>query len=115
MKFNIPQNIHHCDDVIRCVFNFNSLDMATYTTLKKIGESRADKLARLMKRERSTIYRSLQKLTRCGICTKQTKTLPQGGYFHTYTFNDTQDIKKRVAQCIESWYTQMQEILNQFE
>ena len=115
MKFDVPQNMDHCDDVIRCVFNFNTLDMATYSTLKKKGEVRTDELARIMKRERSTIYRSLQKLTKCGICTKHTKTLPQGGYFHTYTCNNTQDIKKRLALCIESWYTQMKEILNHLE
>jgi predicted transcriptional regulator len=115
MKFTIPQNMHHCDDVIRCVFNFNNLDMATFAALKKNGEARTDELARLMHKERSTVYRSLQKLTECSICTKHRKTLPQGGYFHTYTCSDKNVIKKKLDQCIESWYTQMKEILNHFE
>ena len=77
-----------CDDIIRCVFDFNDLDLNVYKKLKEEGESRADDLSQKLKKERSTVYRSLQKLTSCGLCIKKTNKITTGGYYHTYSSID---------------------------
>lgn len=104
-----------CDDVIQSIFELNTLDLEVYKILKETGELRADALTKRMDRERSTIYRSLQKLTSCGLCTKTTKTIETGGYYHTYSCNDVKLIREKIESCIDEWYKQMKKILQDFE
>lgn len=104
-----------CQDILTILFQLNSLDYQVFKKLKTHDEIRADDLAKLMKKERSTVYRSLQKLIACGICIKSTKTLKGGGYYHTYSCNDVQAIKKNIHHCIETWYHQMHNLLQNIE
>ena len=115
MKFIREYENINCKDVLQCVYDLNKLDFQIYKTLKDIGESRADNLAIKMKKERSTIYRSLQKLSSCGLCTKKTKTIDSGGYYHIYSCKDITKIRKEMETCIDTWYKHMKETLKNFE
>ena len=115
MKFiQLHENIC-CRDVIKSVFELNKLDLDVYKKLKEIKESRADILAKKMSKERSTIYRSLQRLTSCNLCTKKIKTIEKGGYYHTYSCNDPKQMKKEIESCIDQWYKLMKDTLKDFE
>ena len=100
-----------CDDALKCIFDLNKLDITIYKKLKKIGESRADEIAVLIGKERSTVYRSLQKLASCGICLKKTRKIERGGYFHTYTCLETKIAKKKLKSCLDNWYKSMNELI----
>ena len=115
MKF--PRTINNicCDDVIQCVFNLNTLDLNVYKKLKKIGEIRADELAKIMDKDRSTIYRSLQKLTCCRICQKKTNYITKGGYYHTYICKNSKNTKKELERCINNWYKKMRETIKDLD
>lgn len=115
MKFIREYENLNCTEVLQCVFDLNKLDFQIYKTLKKVGSSRADDLANKMKKERSTIYRSLQKLSNCGLCTKETKTIVSGGYFHIYSCKDSTHVRKEMESCIDKWYKHMKETLKNFE
>jgi len=104
-----------CEDVIKCVFELNESDIQIYKKLKENGKTRADKLAKKIGKDRSTVYRSLQKLTCCGICSKQTKIIEKGGYYHTYQCNDIKETKQRLEKQINDWYKQMKKTLNHLE
>ena len=65
-------------------------------------------------KERSTVYRSLQKLTNCGLCLKQTKTIPTGGYYHIYVINQTDIVKEHLESCLDEWYHHMKTVLAHF-
>ena len=104
-----------CTDVLQCIFELNRLDSSIYKMLKEHGETRADDLAHKMKKERSTVYRSLQKLTSCGLCKKKTKTIESGGYYHLYSCNDSKQVRKEMESCIDEWYKQMKNTLKNFE
>ena len=115
MKFlSLNQNIC-CDDVIQCIFNLNNLDLTVYKTLKKTDEARADDLAKQLKKERSTVYRSLQKLTCAGLVTKKTKNIPKGGYYHTYQSNSGFKTKETLENCIDEWYKKMKKTIKELE
>jgi predicted transcriptional regulator len=115
MKFINPSKIMCCDDVISCVFDFNDLDLNVYRKLKEVEESRADDLAKKLNKERSTVYRSLQKLTSCGLCIKKTNKIATGGYYHTYSRIDIKLVKKNVKSCIDDWYRSMKETIKMFD
>jgi predicted transcriptional regulator len=115
MKFIREFENISCKDVLQCVFELNKLDFNIYKILKIVGETRADALAKKMKKERSTVYRSLQKLTSCGLCKKKTKTIGSGGYYHIYSSNDPKKVKKDMESCIDRWYKEMKKTLKDFE
>ena len=104
-----------CDDVIQCIFDLNVLDLNVYRKLRDVGESRADDLAKRMDKERSTVYRSLQKLASCGLCIKKTNTIETGGYYHTYSCVDAKYVKKKTELCIDKWYKSMKEMTQLFD
>lgn len=107
MRYLKPNKKICCDDVIQCIFDLNKLDLDVYRELKKIKESRAQVLAKKLNKERSTVYRSLQKLTNSGICIKKTNIIDSGGYYHSYIINDAKEIKENLENCIEQWYKKM--------
>ncbi len=100
-----------CDEAIKCVFNLNKLDLRVIKKLKQLGPTRASELAKHLKKERSTVYRSLQKLSKCGICKKSTKTLDQGGYYHEYECDTIEHIQQQAQQCLDSWYQNVKSTL----
>jgi len=115
MKFPKTYENLQCKDILQCVLNLNELDISIYKKLKETNEIRADTLSKQMNKERSTIYRSLQKLTNCGLCTKTTKTIETGGYYHTYSCNDTKKIKNQLETCIDEWYKHMKKTIKEFK
>ncbi len=104
-----------CEELIKRIFNLTEREIEVYRILRELGATRVDELARCLNKERSTIYRSLQKLTEYGLCEKLTKTLEKGGYYHLYECKDLHEIKKLAEECIERWYRSMKETLKLFE
>jgi predicted transcriptional regulator len=115
MKFIKPYENICCNDVLKCVFDLNNLDIDVYNKLKKFGEMRADELAKKINKDRSTIYRSLQKLTCCNLCLKVTKNIRKGGYYHIYRCNELGEAKKDLEECIDKWYEQMKNTVKEIE
>jgi len=105
-----PKNMQ-CDEAIKCVFDLNKLDINVYKKLKKTGEARADEIASYLDKERSTVYRSLQKLTDAGICIKIRKNLEQGGYYHVYQCKNISEVQRKARECLDSWYISVKETL----
>ena len=86
-----------CQDAVTCIFNLNKLDISVLNKLKELGPVRADEIALHLQRERSTVYRSLQKLKKCGICIKKTKTIEKGGYYHVYECCNINTLKMEIT------------------
>lgn len=115
MKFIQPDKKLCCDIIIKNVYELNSLDIKVFKKLRELKESRADLLAKEMKKERSTIYRSLQRLTLCKLCNKTKKKIDKGGYFHSYTSNESKKLREEIESCIDQWYESMKNTLKEFE
>ena len=115
MKFIQPDKNICCKDILQSLFQLNNLDFEVYNKLRDMRESRADVLAKIMNKERSTIYRSLQKLTSCKLCIKKTRTIDTGGYYHIYSCNELIKIKDEIDNCIDKWYSTVKVTLKKFE
>jgi predicted transcriptional regulator len=104
-----------CEDVMQCFFNLNEFEMKLYMKLVDEGPSRSDDLAKKVKKDGTTVYRSLQKLISCGICFRETKNIDRGGYYHVYSAISPQIIKKKIQDCIDQWNTSMEKALEEFD
>jgi predicted transcriptional regulator len=115
MKLVDPHRDISCNNVLECTFNLNEADVEVYRKLKELGRSKVEYLSQKLNKDRSTVYRSLQKLVSCEICIKETKTIEKGGYYHIYLCADIKPIKKKMKVCIDEWYRHMENTLTHFE
>jgi len=115
MKYLKPNQKICCNDIIQCIFDLNQLDIEIYKELQKAKEVRPQTLTRQLKKERSTIYRSLQKLTCAGLCSKKTKTIDSGGYYYTYVSKSSNEIQDHLEKCIDEWYKKMKKTIKELK
>jgi predicted transcriptional regulator len=106
--------VHTCHDLVQCAFSLAEFEVEVYYQLSQTGPLRADELAAKMGKDRSTVYRSLQKLMSCGMVYRETKSIERGGYFHLYKAIGKELLRERLERCVNDWYSHMQEVLSRF-
>ena len=106
--------VHTCQDLVQCAFSLAEFEVEVYYQLSQSGPLRADELATKMGKDRSTVYRSLQKLMTCGMVYRETKSIERGGYFHVYKAIGKELLRERLERCVNDWYSHMQEVLSRF-
>lgn len=103
-----------CQDLVQCAFSLNEFEVLVYNKLVSSGPMRADDLADMIGRDRSTVYRALQKMMTCGMTFRETKSIERGGYYHVYRAINRDELKQKLESCVENWYSRMQDILSHF-
>jgi predicted transcriptional regulator len=112
----IDQNCS-CEDVFTCLYNLSSSDIQVLGILlrsEKQGPLTLDYLGKQVNRDKGTVFRSLQKLVGMGFCTKQTRFLRKGGYYHVYSTPDLSTIEKNVDERISNIQYSLQRIRRRF-
>ena len=66
-------------------------------------------------RDKSTTFRSLQKLVSLGICIKETKGIKEGGYYHIYSAIDIKSFKMETEKKVKELETTFHRLLRKFE
>ena len=74
-----------------------------------------EELAKRVDRDKSTVFRSLQKLVGLGICSKETKTLKEGGYYHAYSSIDIESFKIETEKRVSELEDNFHRLLRKFE
>ena len=74
-----------------------------------------DDVSKEADRDRSTTFRSLQKLVSLGLCVKETKTIKDGGYFHVYSVVDVETFKKETERKVKDLQKSLDRLLKKFE
>ena len=95
-------------DLFIYLFDLSPLEVNLLFLLIKTKKSMTlEQLSQRINRDKSTVFRALQKLVRLGICLKDAKMIKEGGYYHLYAATDTQILKieteKRVKEIKESF------------
>lgn len=108
-------SVSDCKDIMQCAFSLNDFEVEVYRAAGRSGPVRADELADRMKRDRSTVYRALQKLMSCGMVHRETRSLEKGGYYHVYEAVGKDILKAKLERCVEEWSGRMREALARFE
>jgi predicted transcriptional regulator len=108
-------SVSNCKDLVQCAFSLSEFEVEVFNRLTDAGAKRADDLADLMGKDRSTVYRALQKMMTCGMVFRETKSIERGGYYHLYRAISRAELKHKLETCVDDWYGRMQEILEKFE
>ncbi|MFB6267150.1 MAG: helix-turn-helix domain-containing protein [Halodesulfurarchaeum sp.] len=104
-----------CETLLECLYELNDLDRECYRLLARSAEPLTiDDLADRVDRERSTTYRSVQRLLDTGLVTKAQINYEQGGYYHVYDIADPDRVADEMQQRLNDWYAQIGYMIGRF-
>jgi len=105
-----------CEGLLECFHGLKQLDRECYQALVAAdGELTVDEVAERVDRERSTAYRSIQRLLDTGFIEKTQVNYEQGGYYHVYSPAGPGDIADDMQRMLNDWYAKMGQLIGEFE
>ena len=104
-----------CADLLVCFYGLSSLDQACFwATVDAAEPLTVDEIAEVVDRERSTAYRSVQRLLQVGLLDKEQINYESGSYCHVYVPRDPDAIADEMRRLLNEWYAQMDCLIQEF-
>jgi len=105
-----------CEGLLECFHGLKQLDRDVFQALVSTEEPlTVDAIADAVDRERSTAYRSVQRLLQAGFIQKEQVNYDQGGYYHVYKPTDPSNIADNMQRLLNDWYARMGQLIQEFE
>ncbi|MDS0292607.1 helix-turn-helix domain-containing protein [Halogeometricum luteum] len=115
MSAQLQQDME-CEGLLECFHGLKQLDRDCFEVL--VNETKpltVDEIADAVDRERSTAYRSVQRLLQTGLLQKEQVNYEQGGYYHVYSPTDPTKITNDMQRMLNDWYAMMGQLIQEFE
>jgi len=105
-----------CESLLECFHGLKELDKECFGALVDAAEPlTVDEIAEAVDRERSTAYRSVQRLLQTGFIKKDQVNYDQGGYYHVYSPTDPEVVAADMQRLLNDWYAKMGQLIQEFE
>jgi predicted transcriptional regulator len=108
-----------CRDMFEYLFDLSPADISVLYTLKDNSGESLLAIASEMKREKTAVFRSLQKLVSAGLVIKKKNILEKGGYYYAYLRISppkiTELVKLRESRFHSALKCLLKDIQNDFE
>jgi predicted transcriptional regulator len=103
-------------DLFIYIYDLSPLDLdLLFLLIKHKKPMTLEELSIKADRDKSTTFRSLQKLVGSGICIKETKTIREGGYYHIYSAIDIKSFKMETEKKVKELEATFHRLLRKFE
>ncbi|UIP01649.1 helix-turn-helix domain-containing protein (plasmid) [Halobaculum sp. CBA1158] len=104
-----------CESLLDCFHGLNDLDRRVFRLLVKADEPlTVDELADAIDRERTTAYRSLQRLQEAGIVEADKRSFESGSYYHVFSPADPHEVADEMQRLLNDWYAMMGQLIAEF-
>ena len=104
-----------CEGLLECMHGLKELDKEVFKELTGADEAlTVDEIAHRVDRERSTAYRSVQRLLQSGFIVKEQVNYEQGGYYHVYRPADPDEIADDMQRMLNDWYAKIGHLIGEF-
>ena len=104
-----------CEGLLECFHGTKELDKEVFGLLVDAANPlTVDDVAEHVDRERSTAYRSIQRLLQAGFIQKEQINYEQGGYYHVYRPTDPDEIADEMQRMLNDWYAMMGQLISEF-
>lgn len=105
-----------CEGLLECFYGLTQLDKEVFKTISVAEEPvTIDKIAEQINRERTTAYRSVQRLLDAGFVDKTQINYENGGYHHVYYARHPEEITNELQRMLNDWYAKMGQLIREFE
>ncbi|MFB6204432.1 MAG: helix-turn-helix domain-containing protein [Candidatus Nanohaloarchaea archaeon] len=104
-----------CDFILKFVYGLNELDRRVFRALSDNGRGmKIDSLAAELGKDRSTIYRSAQRLKETDLVEKRKVDYDSGGYYHVYVPESPGEAAEDMRTQVSDWEEKMSEMIEEF-
>jgi len=104
-----------CEGLLDCLHGLKDLDQECFQALAESDEPlTVDEIADRVERERSTAYRSIQRLLQTGLIQKEQINYDQGGYYHVYYPANPDEIADDMQRLLNDWYAKVGQLIQEF-
>lgn len=103
-----------CEGLLGCFHDLKGIDMEVFQLLDEQAPLTVDEIAEQVNRERSTAYRSVQRLLTAGYIRKEQVNYEQGGYHHVYCRRDGEEIAQQMQRMLNDWYAEIGGLIAEF-
>jgi predicted transcriptional regulator len=86
-----------------------------FIMIKEAKPLTLEELSNKADRDKSTVFRSVQKLVSAGICIKETRTIREGGYYHVYSAVDIETFKAETQMRVNDLQKSLDRLMRKFE
>lgn len=101
MSLNFACKTLSINDIISCSFGLSKAETKVLKRLLSSSAKTAEQIAKLLKKDRTTIQRTLISLLNKKLIIRRQMNLDSGGYTFYYTPIDKEEIKKRILSNFE--------------
>ncbi len=119
MSKSIKELLQHdmeCEGLLECFHGLTDLDRNVFKIVVANNEPlTVDEIATQVERERTTAYRSVQRLLENGFIVKDQVNYEEGGYHHVYHARDSDEITNDLQRMLNDWYAQMGQLIDEFD
>jgi predicted transcriptional regulator len=104
-----------CENLLECFHGLKDLDREVFRSIAEHdGRLTIDEIADAVDRERSTAYRSVQRLLDAGFVRKEQINYENGGYYHVFEPADADEIADEMQRLLNDWYTKMGQLIGEY-
>lgn len=104
-----------CEGLLECFHDLKKIDKDVFTQLCNAnGPLTVDDIADRVDRERSTAYRSVQRLIQAGFIQQDQINYDQGGYYHVYRPRNAEEVAQEMQRMLNDWYAKMGQLIGEF-
>ncbi|WP_224449728.1 helix-turn-helix domain-containing protein [Haloprofundus salilacus] len=104
-----------CEGLLECFHDLKEIDKDVFRLLNETDDPlTVDEIADEIDRERSTAYRSVQRLLQTGFLQKEQVNYEQGGYYHVYRPRNADEISQELQRMLNAWYAKMGQLIGEF-
>ena len=98
------------------LYDLSPLDLdLLFIMIKEAKPLTLEQLSKMADRDKSTVFRSVQKLVSAGICIKETRTIREGGYYHVYSAGDMETFKAETEMRVKDLQKSLDRLMKKFE
>lgn len=104
-----------CEGLLECFHGLTDLDRDCFSVVVESDTPQTiDEITDEVDRERSTVYRSLQRLRQAGFVQKEQVNYEQGGYYHVFHPTDPDVVADEMQRMLNDWYAKMGQLIGEF-
>ena len=102
-------------NLIKCSFELNKTDYDIFIFLiSKERSMTANEIAKQIALDRTTVQKSIKRLSEKELVLRTQKNLAKGGYIFVYSIKDKKIIKGRMSEIVKKWHDNVQREINRW-
>lgn len=100
-----------CHDLVKCIFNLNQTEVNILRSLPVDEPMTPHEMAEVMEKDRSTVYRGLEKLVSLGLAYKERKGGESRGFSNVYSRVPEKELFRKAEKSLDECYDKIKRIL----